>query len=259
MYVYEVYYFSELLSRRHDADHLFKSGMFDHYFVRSNGCRDVLINDGVIDPSKVSVLLSAIDQGTYNHIECEKIYDVVFIGALTARRKRILTRLGKRFDIKVASAYGKDASTLYNQAKIVLNIHAEDFLDTETRIYEVLGTRSFLISEKLSEESPFISGEHLVEVSSIEEIEESLNYYLAEAEARDRIANLGYIEVSSKHTYLHRAKEVSDVMSLYVNEQNYKTPAINKRVLCHYRWFTEIPENIYSILSRASRRIRQIN
>ena len=64
-----------------------------------------------------------------------------------------------------------------NRSKIVLNIHSEEHLDLETRVFEVLGCGSLLISEKLDSINPFNSQE-LIECKSIPEICDKINYYL---------------------------------------------------------------------------------
>lgn len=222
-----IFYFSELLSRRHDADHLFKSNIFDYYFVRGLKCRQELIRRGWVPENKIGILLSAFDPQTYHPIKVEKNIDVLFIGADTPRRQEILGKLSRNFDVTIGTAYGRDASILYNHAKVILNIHAEDYLDTETRVYEVLGSGGFLITEKLAPESPFRSGTHLIEVGNLDDLALKIGQYLHLPEEREIIAAQGYQEASTKHTYSARAKEIMTIVKTFVPLQPWSTPALN--------------------------------
>ncbi len=244
-----IFYFSELILRCRDADHLFQSNLFNYYFVRSINCKNKLIEKGWVPKDKIGILLSSFDPDTYCSFDVEKKYDILFLGSITRRRKEILSELGRRFNIKTMSAFGAEAARLFNQAKIVINIHAEEYLDTETRVYEVLGTRSFLISEQLSRESPFKSGIHLVEVNGQEELEAKLQYYLSKPDERNRIAEAGYREVITKHTYNRRAQEIIEVMEDQCDGARMEMVAINKQKLKQYKFRTEVPEKM-KILTR---------
>lgn len=195
------FYCSELVSRYHAADHLFKSNLFDHYFVRGPACARELVARGWLTKDKISTHLSALDPTIYRRINMSKDINVLFVGSMLPRRVKILETLSLKFNVKMVSAFGAEACKLYNRAKIILNIHAEDYLDTETRIYEVLGSGGFLITEKLSEENPFVRGE-LIEVSSIDEMEEKIAYYFAHEDERRMVADQGYMIAHAKHTYL---------------------------------------------------------
>jgi len=228
------FYCSELVTRYHAADHLFESGLFDHYFVRGPACARELIARGWLTEDKISTHLSAFDPETYQRINLERDIDVLFVGSLMPRRMKILEKLSAMFNVSVVSAYGKEACKFYNRAKIILNIHADDYLDTETRIFEVLGSGGFLITEKLSEENPFVHGE-LIEVSSIDEMEEKITYYIAHEEERRMIANYGYETANTKHTYLQRAKDLIDVFSKYLPVK--EGPALHlDAVYAYARW-----------------------
>lgn len=202
------FYFSELLLRRRDADHLFKANVFDRYFVRSDSCRAFLLEKGWVPESKISIHLSAFDPKLFNAIpDAKKDIDVLFVGAQTKRRKKILGDLSKDYKVVAPSVFGRDANEYFNRAKIILNIHAEDFLDTETRVFEVLGSGSFLLTEKLASENPF-NAQQLVEVDSIEEMKQKIGYYLQNQKERESIALAGRSEALENHSYAKRAEEL---------------------------------------------------
>jgi spore maturation protein CgeB len=163
---------------------------------------------------------------------------------MLSRREKILGELQSEFNIKICQAYGEKMVQLFNRAKIVLNIHAEEFLDTETRIYEALGCGSFLISEKLSGENPFIAGKHYIEVNDLKMMKDQIKYYLENQTEREEIALNGYHEAINKHTYYVRAKEFTKKFE----EQTLKTetPAFNSRKL-----------NIFSIYEQFKRFIKK--
>ena len=90
--------------------------------------------------------------------------------------------------------------------------------DTETRLFEVMACRSFLLSERLSEDSPFVNGLHLVEVMDVKEMISSIQIYLESSELRQKISNGGYECVMENHTYLKRAELLLSLFTSY-----YKT------------------------------------
>ena len=137
---------------------------------------------------------------------------------MTERRKEILRVLSKDFSIKTVRAFGKEASDYFNRSKLVLNIHAEEYLDTETRVYEALGSGACLVSEKLSEENPFIPGEHYVEASSLDQLKLRLEYYLTHEKERQKIAETGHREASTRHTYAGSHSGIGEAVLLSANK-----------------------------------------
>lgn len=202
---------SELVSRRRDQDRLFQYKEFDHVFVRGHACKSIITQKGWMAEEKISILLSAFDPAIFNKQEVKKDIDVLFVGSLTSRRKEIISKLQ---NITVTKAYGAELSKLINRSKIVLNIHAENFADTETRVFEVLGSGSFLLTEKLASENPFKDGSHLVELD-IHEFDKKIHYYLEHENEREKIAQQGYAEAHAHHTYVHRAKYIETIFKKF--------------------------------------------
>jgi spore maturation protein CgeB len=97
----------------------------------------------------------------------------------------------------------------------VLNIHAEEYLDVETRVFEVLGSGGFLITEKLAQENPFKDGVHLIETENIEEMSKKIRWYLSHDQERNEISDHGYKEAVRSHTYDSRALFVTDIVKKY--------------------------------------------
>ena len=240
---HKFFWATELISRNRDQDILLKSNLFDHIFVRSNDCKKRALSNKWVDANKISIMLSGFDIDLHKREFVTKDIDILFVGSMLSRRKKILGELQSKFNIKISQAYGKKMVQLFNRAKIVLNIHAEEFLDTETRIYEALGCGSFLISEKLSTENPFIAGKHYIEVNNLKMMKEQIKYYLDNQIEREEIALNGYHAAIKKHTYHVRAKEFLNFFS----EQPLKkgSPAFNSRRL-----------NIFSLYEKCKRIIK---
>ncbi|NLK88296.1 MAG: glycosyltransferase family 1 protein, partial [Clostridiaceae bacterium] len=219
-----------------DHDNLLVPGLFDHVFVHTNRCRRIVTSDlKILEPDKVSCLINGFDENVQYWISgSEKDIDVLFVGNMSARRRNILDRLSLKYNILQTKAYGTEMTELFNRAKIVLNLHTFDNLDTETRIFEGLGCGSFVISERLSADNPFTNGVHLVETESIDELEEKIGYYLLHEEEREAIANNGYNEALANHTYTARAIHIADVMGKYSSGVDKSVPAINKNKVLEY-------------------------
>jgi len=209
-----LFWASELVSRCRDQDRLIRSGLFDHVFFRTPQCIDAVVARGWIARERCSILLSGFDPEVFRPIpNAPKDVDVLFIGHLTPRRQAVLDQLyGREVNVTVVPAFGEEMAQWLNRAKIVLNIHAEEYADTETRVYEVLGCGAFLLSERLSAENPFGDGD-LVQVASPDQFPDRIAYFLSHSEERAHIAEQGHRAALGGHTYRHRAREIVGVMS----------------------------------------------
>ncbi len=224
---------SELISRQSDHNHLLKSGLFDHIFVRSLACKQTLIDNKWILPDRVSVLLSGFDDELHKPMPLlEKDIDVLFVGSPMKRRENLLDSINEKHKIVRKRVFGREMSRLINRAKIILNLHSSDFLDTETRIYEVMGCGGFILSEPLSKESPFISGIHLVEVEGADALTNAISFYLDHPEKRRRIAETGHQLVINKHSYRTRAKDLELFFSKFPINNNKS--ALNREMVKKY-------------------------
>jgi glycosyltransferase involved in cell wall biosynthesis len=174
-------------------------------------------NKGWLNQHQMSLFLSAIDPNFHKPIDgIIKDIDILFVGTLLPRRQKIISELSDSFSVTTCSAFGEDMVNLINRAKIVLNIHGEDFLDTETRVYETLACKRFLLTETLSSENPFQDGVHLVETKNIKDLKEKIAYYLDNPIKRETIAEAGYQEVIQHHTLKKRAEQIQQVIGSYI-------------------------------------------
>jgi len=200
---------TELVSRRDDQHALMQWEALGHLFVRTQECIDEVVGRGWQPREKVSVLLSSFDPALHRKLPdvAERDIDLLFLGGMTERRRRIIDGLPDDLNVVEVKAFGEEMVRWFNRAKIVLNIHAEQQLDVETRIYEALGSGAFVVSEKLAAQNPFTDGQ-LVQIDEPAQLEPVLRRYLADDVERERIARAGYAAAMSAHSYRHRAEQI---------------------------------------------------
>lgn len=219
---------SELVARCADQRAtLAEPGVFDHVFFRTPACIAAVAAREWVFRQHASILLSAYDPDTFHPLPAAaRDLDVVFVGHITPRRRDMLDRLARDgIAVEAVAAFGVAMNVVFNRARIVLNIHAGDYLDTETRVYEVLGSGAFLLSEKLSAESPFGPGE-LVECADYAELCDNIRYYLSHVQEREQIAHQGHRAARGAHTYAHRATELVRTVESYCRTPGSgRTPA----------------------------------
>ncbi len=199
-----------------DQDRLLKCGLFNHIFFQTHDWMERAIQNHWVDRGKCSVILNGFDEELHRRIpNIQRDIDVLFLGSMTPRREKILNEVKSRFNVTTASAFGEEMVRLFNRAKIVLNLHSFEFLDTETRVFEALGCGAFLLTERLSQENPFSQNE-LVEFDTVDDLYDKIQYFLTHDKERNRIAECGHATAVRSYTYTQRAEEIIGVMSSYV-------------------------------------------
>lgn len=176
----------------------------------------------------VGWLPHAFNPVAYPNIETLKKYDVAFIGHSQAdkpnyngfSRTQALDRLFKEFpNFYYGSRHpafpGKnmfeDAAHHFSESKIVFNVSIGD--DVNMRVFEVLGTGSFLLTNWLPTLGElFEDGKELVTYKTLDEMVEKAKYYLSHDKERIKIAKAGYNKVIGLHTYQHRVRSILDVI-----------------------------------------------
>ncbi len=192
-----------------DHEHLYRTNVFDHYFIYTHKIIQYYTDRNPVEKSKCSILGGAFSPQLCRPLPgVSKDIDILFLGSLTPKRKSILESLQKHFPTtRVTSVFGEEMVSTINRAKIVLNIHAIDSVTTETRVYEVTGCGSFLLTETLSPENPYPEGS-LIQFSHIDELLEKVEFYLIHDKEREGIARRGYEEAVQHHTWTHRAQQI---------------------------------------------------
>lgn len=184
----------------------------DHYFTQFD------------DPRFIKLDTLGFAPGLYRPLSdvCADV-PVAFVGRYETRREQYLDAIsdqglviyGPRWKSHGHEAlqaclhgeeiWGDEINTLYNRAKIVLNIPswAPSYADTPNlRLVDVPAAGAFLLTED-SEATRriFTPGEHIEVFSSPEELRDKVAFYLKHDAAREKIAHAGYKRVRQLDTY----------------------------------------------------------
>jgi spore maturation protein CgeB len=193
-------------------DYVFSHDKNNMQIYRNIGCKNVYWL-----PS------AAVNTKVHKKLGIPKKHDITFVGSMTYRRKNILTALEKHFQIFTPNIWdNKEINEVFNESKIVLNIHLSDLPNIETRIGEVLGSGSFLLTEELSSQDLFADGEHLVQwhKGDIDDLIKQIQYYLFHEDERERIATNGHHFARKHHTFAKRMHQLLSVIDFNQNKSN---------------------------------------
>ena len=137
-------------------------------------------------------------------------YDLAFIGTPTKERLKVLRKISEhRPDLRlfVGQRWQHDMARINNQSRMVLNISRAG--EINWRVFEVLGCKSLLVTSESKEIGAlFRDGKHLVMYEDGKDLSAKVENLLTMPEVRKRIAAQGFEEVSSKHTFHHRAQYI---------------------------------------------------
>ncbi len=132
-------------------------------------------------------------------------------------RKFILQALRERYPrSRIGSASHTQLMPIYRRAKIGVNYSIRGELNM--RVFEVLGAGALLLTNPLPEDDlealGLREGEHLVLYRHVDELVPTIERFLTDEAARQRIAGAGREQALARHTYVHRMKRVLDVASM---------------------------------------------
>jgi hypothetical protein len=186
---------------------------YDYIFVMFNkqhiplfreaGCQQVFWSPAACDPE------------IHCRITAKKIYPVSFVGSthpdLHHDRVTLFNFLkSNNIDIYIDSKLLQEMSLVFSRSKLVLNKNIAE--DLNQRVFEVLGTGSLLLTNRLNRETGledlFKDRQHLVIYDNETDLLELIRYYLENEDEREAIALSGYREALNKHTYDRRVKEI---------------------------------------------------
>lgn len=103
----------------------------------------------------------------------------------------------------------EDLAKIYNSSKINLNINLQGKSSLNYRVFEVLASGGFLLTdERLDLENYFKISKHLETYKTTEDLMDKIDFYLKNPNISKKIAILGRNEVFKKHTFDSRAKAV---------------------------------------------------
>lgn len=210
----KVYYAIDSHVALHEHRYFAHVQEYDYVFVAH---RDDIPKYKEIGCSKVYWLPLACDPEIHRWWKLPTKYDLVFIGKIPpgSERERIIYGLQqklRKLKFFVGRKYLHDMARTYSQSKLVLNKSLRG--DLNMRVFETLGCRRLLLTDRIANglEELFTDGKHLVIYDSLEDLSEKVQYYLEHSDKREKIASAGQKEVYEKHTYLHRAEEILEVV-----------------------------------------------
>lgn len=103
----------------------------------------------------------------------------------------------------------REISRVYNNSKININITLQGISGLNYRVFEVLASRGFLLTDDMADiERNFIVSKELEVYKNIDDLVDKTEFYLKYPEFAQRIAFIGYADVIKNHTYTARAYEV---------------------------------------------------
>lgn len=198
---------------------LWRAKQFDHVFASHSPSIEKFIKDG-IDPAKIHYLPWAAEDACFKPYPIIEKYDWCFIGHLNNQfRIDLVDRFCKEWPLGDKGYFGsrrveflghnvlEDCAKKFCQSRIVLNEAIGD--DLNMRVFEALACKRFLLTEEVPDLlKHFKDGVHLRTFKTIDEAVEIAKYYLAHPDEREAIAEAGYQEFISKHTYMHRTLEI---------------------------------------------------
>ena len=197
-----------------------RAKQFDYVFL----CHKAQINDFIrdgISPDRINYLPVAAEPDCYKPYPIMPKYDWSFIGHLNSEHRvdliqRFITEFGLGQDKgylgwRMPGIRGHcvldDAAKKFSMSRIVINDAIKN--DLNMRVFEAMACKTVLLTQRIPTLLElFKEGEHLVTYESLDEAVELARSLLRDEGRRARIAENGYKEIISKHTYQHRALEI---------------------------------------------------
>jgi len=107
------------------------------------------------------------------------------------------------------------APYVFKKSKINLNITLRSILSgIPLRAFEIIGAGGFLLSNYQPDfDDCFIAGEDYVFYESVDDLLDKIDYYLDHNDERKAIAESGLNRIKENHTYLHRVKEILEIVN----------------------------------------------
>ena len=111
----------------------------------------------------------------------------------------------------------EELAQVYSESKINLNITLQGSSNLNYRVFEVLASKAFLITDYMQDlEELFQIGTDLVTYKNTDELIKQVELYIGDAKLREQIARNGFERVKAEHTYCARAKIIlDDVFMVY--------------------------------------------
>ena len=219
---------------------------YDHFFtIQKDEFHPELISAGVKDCYYLpQAAHPAVHRPLELSFEQKKLYkaDLSFMGAAYHNRVQSFPRLldmdfkiwgtgweldsplGKRVQNNNKRVTADETVSIYNAAKINLNLHSSlyhyginpdgDFVNPRT--FEIASCRAFQLLDSRSDlVNLFNTDKELVVFNSLDELKDQIDFYIANPNMRNEIANRSYHRVLAEHTIEHRMQEL--LIHVFIN------------------------------------------
>lgn len=149
----------------------------------------------------------AYDPNVHKPQQLDKIYDMVFIGAMYEQRKHALDRLSALYRVYADSFKIFDECTrIYNQGISNFNWSSKD--DIPMRIFEGMAYGTAVFTNRITGlDLLFKEDKHYIGFSTEDELMQKANYYFSHPDMLADIAFNGYLAVE-EHTYKNRCAKI---------------------------------------------------
>jgi hypothetical protein len=203
---------------------------FDTIFASHKPSIEKMVADG-IPRGKIHYLPWAAESLCYKPHPIVEKWDWCFIGYMNSEfRINLIDRFCKEFPVGDRGYLGwrnaavpgynvmEDVAKKFSQSRIILNEAVQD--DLNMRVFETLACKRCLLTEDVpAVRDHFKDNTHLVLFKTIDEAVSKARFLLKDDAFRNAVAQAGYEEFLSHHTYMHRAKEILKTCLNWVPEE----------------------------------------
>ncbi len=180
----------------------------DYVFAAQRNGAERLTGEGIAEAEWLPL---ACHPKAHRPMDVPKKFDFCFVGNMfPGPRHDLVEALRSRYpDSFVGQAYFDEMARVYSSSRVAFNRSMRD--DVNMRVFEALSCGSFLLTNNLAangQEELLRPSVHLDTYSDRDELLEKCEFYLRNADVRERIAVSGLAEIVSKHTYRHRMLHV---------------------------------------------------
>ena len=172
----------------------------------------------------------------------ENVYDIVFVGSPYKKRLKLLEKIAeqaykkgwrmkvcgpfwqfpyfwKKYLLKYKYPYlartidngvfsSEQLCRLYNSAKICLNIHNDDMSSLNPRTYDILATKSFMLTDERAFYDGMEPGREFVTYTDDMDVMDKISECLGDDELREKCASQGYAYVVTRRSVFTGVCEV---------------------------------------------------
>lgn len=192
--------------------YLHKGGNQDHYtqadlvFIGTNPKE---ITQYAYPKGKTIFLPVAADPKLHRPYPSDQPFDLVFVGRIDGGyggRREVLDRLSERYQVKISQANpGREYSQAMSQGKLIFNKNT-GLEEINSRFYEGMAIGA-LVTNYVPEMDK-LAKPHVHYIPYSDDLEEQIDRYLADPDARAAIARNGRQLVLKRHTWAHRVKSI---------------------------------------------------